>query len=335
MITLAQIGERSLIEHLRRRVAAGPGVVIGLGDDAAAVSTGPLTLLTTDAFVEDVHFRLRTSAAEDIGWKALGANVSDVGAMGGVPRYASVSLCLRPQIEVDFVDRLYDGILAAAGRFAVSIVGGNVSSIDGPLVVDMVLLGDAPEGRAVRRSTAQPGDLIVVTGSLGAAAAGLFALERGLAIPGHDGAVEACRRAQRRPLPPFAFAGRAASRGLIAAAIDLSDGLAADLTTLCSESRCGARIDTGRLPIAEATRIVAAAVGADPVHLACQGGEDYELLLAIRPQHWEALAAAAEGTALTPIGVITERPGLDITGDPSAFERSGFDHFAKRRANVR
>ncbi len=274
------LGERALIERIRRRIRPGPGTVIGPGDDAAALRTGGLTLVTTDAMVEGVHFQLSWMSAEDLGRKAMAVNASDIAAMGGRPRFATLSLLLRADTPVPFVDGLYDGLIAAADGYGVAIVSGNVSSIDGPLVVDVTLLGDVDEGKLVRRSTAHAGDLLIVTGTLGAAAAGLVLLGNGESTersvsPGlPEAAVQECLRALRVPAPPVAFAAAAGDAGLLAAAIDVSDGLSSDLFTLCRESNAGAEVDVTALPISEATRSVAGAFDVDPVHLALHGGED-------------------------------------------------------------
>ncbi len=157
--SLGETGERALLRHLRSRIPTGPGVVVGVGDDAAFVETGPSTLVTTDCLVEGVHFVREWSPPRLLGRKALTVNLSDMAAMLGTPRYATVSLCLPPETRVSFVDGLYDGLLERAAETGVSIVGGNLSSISGEMVIDVTLLGSAE--RAIRRSGALPGDVAV------------------------------------------------------------------------------------------------------------------------------------------------------------------------------
>src|ERR1041384_7897934 len=169
--TMADVGEHGLLRHLRSRIPSGPGVLVGVGDDAAAVETGPLTLVTTDVLVEGVHFRREWGPASLVGRKALTINLSDIAAMAGVPRFAVVSLCLPADLTMDYVDGLYDGLLERAAEVGVLLVGGNVSSTPGPLTIDVTLLGHGD--KLLRREGARPGDLVVVTGTLGAAAAGL------------------------------------------------------------------------------------------------------------------------------------------------------------------
>src|SRR5258706_10561704 len=174
---IGDIGERELLRHLRSRIPAGPGVQVGIGDDAAAVETGPLTLVTTDSLVEGVHFWREWSPPRLLGRKALSVNLSDIAAMLGVPRHATVSLHLPAELTFAFVDGLYDGLLERAAQNGVNIVGGNVSRCDIGIVVEVTLLGQAK--RVVRRAGALAGDLAVGPGTLGGAAEGLKLLAQG------------------------------------------------------------------------------------------------------------------------------------------------------------
>src|SRR5256885_296813 len=151
--TMADVGEHGLLRHLRSRIPLGPGVLVGVGDDAAAVETGAVTLVTTDVLVEGVHFRREWGPAQLVGRKALTVNLSDIAAMAGVPRFAVVSLCLPPDITMDYVDGLYDGLLERAAEVGVLLVGGNVSSTPGPLTIDVTLLGQGD--KLLRRAGAQ------------------------------------------------------------------------------------------------------------------------------------------------------------------------------------
>ena len=170
VLTVGRLGERNLLRHLRERIPQGPGVVLGIGDDAAAVTTGAVTLVTTDVMVEGVHFKREWSPPRLVGRKALSVNLSDIAAMGGGGQYATISLCLPRDLPLAFVDGLYDGLLERAAEAGIEIDGGNVAAAP-VLVVDVTLLGSAE--RILRRRGAEPGDLVVVTGHLGAAAAGL------------------------------------------------------------------------------------------------------------------------------------------------------------------
>jgi len=344
--SLGSIGERAYVHRLRARVPATAGVVVGLGDDAAAVETGPLVLVTTDALVEDVHFRREQSPPRLLGRKALSVNLSDLAAMGGVGRYAVVSLCLPPALPTEWVDALYDGLLERAAEAGVAIVGGNLSATGGGIVVDVTLLGEAEAGRLLRRSGARPGDCIAVTGTLGKAAAGVQLLsdgarlddELGLTTAGRwEGSPEpvivGCLRAQLDPQPPLGLARAIGERGLVHAAMDLSDGLSSDLPEMCAESRVRAVVDAGALPIDAAAAVVARARGKEPRSLALHGGEDYQLLLAVGAEELHELVALARVWTIevSVVGAFLEgEPGVwlrDGEGE-RRLEPRGHDHFA-------
>ena len=256
------VREFRLIEHLRRRLPA-------IGDDTAVVAgpSGSL-LLSADAAVAGVHADLALVGVDDLGWKALAAAVSDIAAMGGRPGYALVTVS-GPLGEID-VELLYDGLLAAAAAWQCPVVGGDITA--GPnLVVSVSVIGDADEaafdGRPpVLRSGALPGDTLFVTGALGAAAAGLAALQAGRVAEAPD-----LELAHRRPEPRLAE-GATARRAGATAMIDLSDGLASDVCHLAEASRVGIVIE--HVPVA----VGVARMVSDPEATALGGGEDYELL---------------------------------------------------------
>lgn len=312
---VADVGEFALIDRLARvlRAAGADGrgradVAVGIGDDVAvvAVEAGERLLATVDAQVEGVHFRRDLLAAADVGHRALAAGASDVAAMGGRPRQALVSLVVRPDVAVDWLERLYRGLGAAAARWGIAVVGGNVARSDGPVVVDVTVLGTARPDAVIGRSGARPGDRIVVVGPLGAAAAGLrLALDptAAAALGGRDRA--ALLGAWRRPSPPLAAGPAAAAAGGVTAMIDVSDGFAADLGHICDASGVGVRVALDRLPIPPAVRRAAAHLAAadgaagpdgDPwpgdVALALGGGEDYALCLTCDPAAAAAVVAA-------------------------------------------
>src|SRR2546427_2912296 len=171
------IGERGLIRHLHARIPLGPGVVVGVGDDAAAVELGPLVVVTTDSLVEDVHFRREWTPPRLLGRKALSVNLSDIAAMLASPRHATVSLCLPRDLPLAFVDGLYDGLLERAAETGVNLVGGNVSRSASGIMIDVTVLGQA--ARVVRRAGAVAGDVGGGTGPPGGAAGGPEALRPG------------------------------------------------------------------------------------------------------------------------------------------------------------
>jgi len=257
--------------------------------------------------VEDVHFQRATHGPADIGWKALAVNASDIAAMGGHPRHAVVSLMFPGDLEVGWVDGLYDGLLEYAAGAGIAVVGGNLAQA--PIViVDVALLGEVEPHRLVRRDGARPGDLVAVTGTLGGAAAGLAALRLGMTDPPGQTLIARAVCAQRRPRPPLTAGRLLAASGAVQAMIDLSDGLAVDLWRVCEASGVGVRIETARLPVDPAAAAVAAAQGRSATEMALSGGEDYELLFAVAPSDADrvlARLAAETGRPATVIGEFT------------------------------
>jgi thiamine-monophosphate kinase len=349
---ISEVGERALLKHLRSRIPAGAGVVVGVGDDAAAVQTGPLTLVTTDTLVEGVHFRRSWTPPRLLGRKALTVSLSDIAAMAGIPRYATVSLCLPPDLPVRFVDELYDGLLERAAETGVSLIGGNLAACREGASIEVMVLGQGD--KLLRRTGAQPGDLVVVTGTLGAAAAGLRLLKQGARL-GTEGALQAtgiwtessasglthCLMAHLDPTPPLAFARALSEHDLVHAAMDISDGLSGDLLHLCEESSVAAWVDLASLPIDPWAARVERARGGDSVALALHGGEDYQLLLAVPPDRLDALrdVAVVWDVPLAGIGQFTEgEPAVSVRSGEAVrpLEVAAFDHFrdaSERRAS--
>ena len=292
-VTVGEIGEKALLERIRGRIPSAPRVPVGPGDDAAAVRTSDLTLITTDSLVEGVHFRRDWSPARLVGRKALSVNLSDIAAMAGRPRFATVSLCLPPELEVSFIDQLYDGLLERAGEAEVAIVGGNVAALAGAMVIDVAVMGEAET--PLRRRGARPADVVMVSGTLGAASAALALLESGARLDqALEEPVERCLRAQLDPAPPLALGAALAGRSEVHAGIDISDGLSGDLLALCQESGLAARIDAEAVPVDPAVLAVAPRRGRDPLEAALHGGEDYQLLLAVPPSAWDELKGVAD-----------------------------------------
>jgi thiamine-monophosphate kinase len=340
--TIGEIGEREMLRRLRARIPQGDGVVVGVGDDAAGVELGGVALVTTDSLVEGVHFKREWTPPRLLGRKALSVNLSDIAAMAGVPRHATVSLVLPADLPWAFVDELYDGLLERSAETGVNLVGGNLSA--GPaVVIDVTLIGQS--ARAVRRSGARPGDHVAVTGTLGAAAEGLRLLAQGARLDGEgelvstgvwtessSGAVAACLRAQLDPRPPLAFARALADRDLVHAAIDVSDGLSADLWALCEASEVACALEFADVPVDPHVSQLVRAGGGDALSLALHGGEDYQLLVAAPPDRVGDLRelAAVFNTYFTVLGQIREgAPSvfLRVGGRHMPLDRVGHDHF--------
>lgn len=341
---IGDLGERELLRHLRSRIPGGPGVVVGVGDDAAALETGPLTLVTTDVLVEGVHFLREWTPPRLLGRKALSINLSDIAAMAGVPRHATVSLCLPSDLPMGVLDGLYDGLLERAAETGVNLVGGNLSASGGPMVIDVTLLGQGD--RLLTRAGAREGDLLVVTGMLGAASVGLRLLRKGarldedgnLAASGPWGeasaaAVRHCLRAQLDPAPPLAFARALSERELARAGMDVSDGLSGDLLALCRESGVGARLDASCLPVDPHAAVLERERGGDPLAMALHGGEDYQLLLAVPQERLETLheLAVVWDVAVAVVGVCEPGAAGVVLEGQGPLEAASHEHFRPRR----
>ncbi|HYH28617.1 MAG TPA: thiamine-phosphate kinase [Actinomycetota bacterium] len=327
--------EDDLIDAVRKVLSdEAPGVIVPVGDDAAVVEPGRHhVVLSTDMLVEGVHFTLDTISAQDLGHKALTVNVSDLAAMGAAPRYALIALGLPSVAEGAWVMELYGGLREAAGDLGMTIVGGDMSRSE-QHVISVAVVGAVAKGRAVTRSGARPGDALVVTGTLGAAAAGLALAKSPPQDVRDELTTDAGREVVRAHLRPAARIGEGETLAHAGASamIDLSDGLAIDLHRVCAESQVGARIRVADLPIAAAAREVADALRLDPVRLALGGGEDYELLAAIPHEVVEPTRhklAERYGSSLTEIGEITESGVvIEDDGKERPLERTGWDHFA-------
>jgi thiamine-monophosphate kinase len=324
-MSLSELGEFGLIDRLRALTGEPPEGELWIGDDTAVLrAPGGTLLFTADLLVEGVHFDLAWTAPEDLGWKAIAVNASDVAAMGGTPRRALVSLGVRPGTEPGFLEALYRGMRACCDRFGLAVAGGDVSRAS-ELVVSVAMLGNPAGRRVFERRGAAPGDTVCVTGTLGAAAAGLALLRAGRpARP--DLAAAHCR-----PVPRVREA-EVLRRHLPSAMIDVSDGLASDLGHLCAASGVGAQIGAERLPAVDLT---GAGLDADPLALALTGGEDYELCFTIPPDRAARAAAAVEAETGTPVhlvGEVTDRAGeLALTRagqpEPLPLPPGGWDHF--------
>jgi thiamine-monophosphate kinase len=311
--------EFELIERIRRRAAGRGDVVLGIGDDAALLRPAPGMLLAvaTDTLNIDVHFPGETAAA-DIGWKALAVNLSDLAAMGAQPAWATLSLSL-PHADVAWVDAFLDGFLELAARHGLALVGGDTTR--GPLSVCVTVHGFVAPDAALRRDGARAGDDVWVTGSLGDAAAALVQWRAG-------GAADAPLRARLdRPVPRI-DAGLALAAGLASAAIDVSDGLLADLDHVCEASGVGAQVDLAALPAsaALASRFDAEARRA----VQATGGDDYELCFTAPPAQRDAIAALA-GPCATPV----TRIGRIVAGERvRALLPDGSEWMAPRAGHV-
>ena len=284
---VSEIGEQGLLKLLAPRLKEPSPEDLWSGDDAALVGipTGRAAI-TTDLIVENVDFTLDTFGPDDIGWKAIAVNVSDIAAMGATPLYAVATISLHPDVPVALFEGVAEGLFEAAEEYGVYVIGGDISQAS-EFTVGATLIG-VPGDRPVTRSGARPGDAIFVTGQLGGAAGGLIALQQQIDAPG-------LIERQRRPRPRVQEGRHAAMNGATAM-IDLSDGLARDLGHLVAASGVGCDVDPSALPIDDELGVLEV----DPVELAVTGGEDYELLFTTPDPD------AVGGIDATQIGVVTE-----------------------------
>lgn len=334
---MGSLSERELIELWRRRLPEpAKGTVVGVGDDAAVLETEPGTrlLVSSDMMVEGIHFSLDWMTLQDVGFKAVSAAVSDIAAMGGSPRHVLVSVGVpRGGASAEAAGALYDGVAEACGRYGVDVVGGDTVASPERWVIDVLVLGEAEPGLVMTRAGGRPGDLLVVTGSLGGAAAGLDWLRGG----GRQVVTTPEERwvlldMHRRPVAQVEM-GRILAACGATACDDVTDGLAAELRELHRAGGFGFFVESGRIPIHPAVRNYALRRGLDPVQWALFGGEDYQLLACLPPGRLATAQACcrAVGGSLTVIGRVTEDPALlwrNPRGLVEELPEGGYDHFA-------
>lgn len=329
---LSDLGEFGLIGRIRSTFSkTSARAPIGIGDDAAALSLSPsATLLaTTDMLLEGVHFDLSTTDLYSLGWKSAAANLSDIAAMGGRPRFCLVGLGIPRTFPVRRITDLYRGLRALLDEHDTLLVGGDTCRSDSGFVISVTLLGEAPQKRIITRSHARPGDRIFVTGTLGGSAAGLELL---------TAEAGSRRRSARtlierhlRPSPRVLWGLKLAKAGCVTSMIDVSDGLSSDLGHLCEESGVGAEVHADRVPIAQELRAQNGLRRA-ALDYALSGGEDYELLFTVPAGKVPKLRNLR--IPVTQIGeVVTGSRAVLISADGSArpLGATGYDHFGSRR----
>jgi thiamine-monophosphate kinase len=334
---LRSIGEFGLIERIKRgRRGGGREVLLGIGDDAAAfrLSPGQVGVATTDTLVEGRHFDLRYFGYGDLGWKAMAANLSDIAAMAGRPLLALAALTLTRRQTVRDVDRLYGGMRDLAGRYGVTVAGGD-TVLGRELSVTLTVIGQCRRGRMGLRSGARPGDAVLVTGALGASRAGLEHLKSKVnpstvlgTRPWNSNLIKKHLRPEPRIREGMALARRFRLGGMI----DVSDGLASELWHLSRESRVGIVIDQGALPVAPEAVAVAGRLGGDPADYCLNGGEDYELLFTLAPGDAVRAKAmiSAMGTRCSVIGQAGKGRGVRMAGRDGklrGLRAGGYRHF--------
>ena len=329
--------EFDFINSIRQRIASS--IITGIGDDAAVFrgNSGKETIISVDLLIEDIDFRRTTTPPYLLGHKALAVSLSDLAAMGSRPLFALVSIGIPEDVwQTDFVDRMYDGWLNLANRYGVQLIGGDTSRAHEHIVIDSIAIGECSAGMAVKRMGASAGDQIFVTGSLGAAAAGLRLIERGAHLAEQNLGDEDSQKLdhvllrQLRPEPRVGWGIVLGEERLATAMIDLSDGLSSDLNHLCDESKVGALIDASLLPIDERVVELCGRRALDPLQLALHGGEDFELLFTVKPENVAYLPKRVDGVEITRIGTIqSDSEGVKISEGSRIWDLKpgGWKHF--------
>ncbi len=312
------VGEKSLIEWIRRRAGDGAAVVTGIGDDCAVlrVPAGHELLVTTDFTLENVHFRREWHSPEIVGWRCLTRGLSDIAAMGGEPRAAFLSMAVQRETPQKWVNRFLSGLLEATKAFRVPLAGGDTAQSAGGIQADIVVVGSVPKGKAVLRSGARPGDQIYVTGELGGSAAAIAALREGkVRVADYE--------RHFHPVARVAVGQWLRRGGLASAMIDVSDGLSTDLEHICEESGVGAVVETGAILRAKVGRPTQQV----DFDLALHGGEDYELLFTSAKK----IPAKVAGVPVTRVGRITRGRGMMLVEDGRRRKLAalGWEHFKR------
>jgi thiamine-monophosphate kinase len=333
--TLKDIGEFGLIRRidalLKREGLQAPGVMLGIGDDTASFKARPghEILVTCDAVVEGRHFLSRHISPLDLGRRSMMLNISDIGAMGGYPLYALVSLGLKKDALVRDIEHLYRGFLEELNPFSASIIGGNLTLSGDGIFIDITLIGEVEEGRAVRRSGAKPGDEILVTGYPGHSAAGLRLLAQSLATEDHP-----LVRAYNKPTHRAREGRAVALTGRARAMIDTSDGFLGDLGHICEESNAGALLIQKDFPISDELREAAELLKQEPKEFFLRDSDDYQLIITCASEDAGAIRAAIALTyngPVTKVGRITAPDkGIRLLlpdGSEQALFAKGWDHF--------
>lgn len=310
---ISDLGEFGLIEHLTKNFEIqNVSTLLGVGDDAAVMDHfGKQTVLTTDLLLEGVHFDLMYTPLKHLGYKSIVVNLSDVYAMNATPTQVTVSIGLSNRISLEAIDEFYEGVYAACRHYGVDLVGGDTTTSQKGFVISVTAIGEVSPDQFVKRNTAQKGDLLCVSGDLGAAYLGLLFLEREKKIfmesPGVQPDLEGEAYVVGRLLKPEARKDIveffAAEQIMPTAMMDISDGLSSEILHICKQSNLGCVLYEDKIPIADETRSAAFKFEIDPTACALSGGEDYELLFTISQNDYEKIK---DNVLISTIGYMTE-----------------------------
>lgn len=356
---IASIGEFGLIRRLAAVLgesfdppadtgppAATGNLLVGIRDDAAVYrpTSGLLQLLTTDMFVEGIHFDLTFTSLKHLGWKVMTASLSDIAAMGGTPSYATVAVSLPSKITVPMAEELYGGIARSMKQFEYRVAGGDTTASTGNMTICVAMTGEAPEGKIIGRRGAVPGDYICVSGHLGASLAGLRVLQREKArylsagggresFQPHLEPYSAALGRHLMPVPRLDLVPVLTDRVRVNSMIDISDGLASEVHHLCEQSGTGAAVYEHNLPVDAVTQMVAGEFGESAADYALFGGEEFELLFTLSDGEYEKLELLTSDVTI--VGRIQEKEKgivcVKEQGESVPLPRMGWDHFSGMR----
>jgi len=328
---IEDVGESGLIEKIANLVKVkNKDIIVPIGDDAAVVRTSPgyYMVFTTDFLIEGVHFDLSQVSAYQLGRKSMLVNISDIAAMSATPVYALVSLGIKPKTKVEFVEELYEGMADVSKEYNFAIIGGDTVSSPYSLAINVAMVGKVEPNLVTKRSGARVGDKILVTGELGASAAGFFLLNS--KIKANDYLI----KTHLEPVPRLKEAQISAGCGAHAIE-DVSDGLASEIFHICDASKVGAVIYEENLPISRGVKNVADIVGKTPEDFALYGGEDYEIVITISSDKADYLmeqVLSKTGTVVSIVGEIVEKKkGIGLLAKDNIKKplSKGYDHFKK------
>jgi len=338
---ISALGEFGLIEHLTKNIELqNASSVVGVGDDAAVVDHfGKQTIITTDLLIEGVHFDLTYTPLKHLGYKSVIVNLSDVYAMNATPSQITLSIGISNRFSVEAMEEFYEGVYAACKRYGVDLVGGDTTSSQKGFIISVTAVGEVAPDKFVKRSTARKGDLICVSGNLGAAYIGLLFLEREKKIflenpqiqPDLEGESYVIGRLLKPEARKDIVEFLEAQQIVPASMMDISDGLSSDLLHICTQSNLGCVLYEEKIPIAEDTRRAAFKFEIDPTVCALSGGEDYELLFTISQSDYEKLLLNED---ISVVGYMTEpEKGTHIitkNGNKHVITAQGWNAFGKR-----
>lgn len=333
---LSEIGEFGFIERLTKKFHdISINGITGIGDDCAILPMDEQydLVVTTDLLVEDIHFLRNKIKPFDLGYKSLAVNLSDIAAMGAQPIASFLSVAVPTDVEVDYLDQFIDGYKKLSQKYEVPLLGGDTTKSPKKLTINVCVMGKVEKGKACKRSSARPGDIIAVTGPLGDSGGGLKIILED--IDEKDAAYTTLLQWHHRPEPAIHEGRKLASFSGIGAMMDISDGLASDLQHILKASQCEAVIDLSQIPISDALKQVSSEQNWNAVEIAVTAGEDYRLLFSVNQSSFEELASLYNqefSIPLSPIGYIQkgETPGKIYwteDGKPINFSGQGFNHF--------